>query len=90
MQVNFHQSTLQNFFICDLFVEVMANELFIARIKPKTRRESCSNVSQPHDDCLLKRIKILRTRSSGEDTIGMYLEKRSSGFSVLELEYKIC
>jgi len=32
-------------FICDIFVEVMADKLFIIRIKPKPGRQSCSNVS---------------------------------------------
>jgi hypothetical protein len=48
MQVDFHQSTLQNFLVCDLFVKIMADQLLITRIKPKPGRECSSNVSQPH------------------------------------------
>ena len=35
VQVNFHQGTLQNFLISDLFVKVMKDQLLITRVKPK-------------------------------------------------------
>jgi hypothetical protein len=53
MQVDFHQSTLQNFLVCDLFVKIMADQLLITRIKPKPRRECRSNVPQPHKNFFL-------------------------------------
>lgn len=48
VQVNLDQSALQALLIGDLLVQIVTHQLLITWVKPKPRRQCCSNVSQPH------------------------------------------
>ncbi|KAL8029493.1 hypothetical protein ABFX02_14G228500 [Erythranthe guttata] len=48
MEVDFDEGTSENLFITNFLVKIMANQFFVARIKPETRWHRLSYISQSH------------------------------------------